>query len=207
MTMKPKIENLLIIIPPLVDYDSDEASTDGKPDFENERLCSPIDPATVAADLKGRGVKVHIVDLGISTSRCERNQRAFSAIDKFKPDALVVVQSIHTFISSEEWLGEAIFEHLHKTNPQSVGILTGAHATNFPGRAVEDGLCAFSIRGEPDLSVGELVSALNEGTSLDTIRGLTYQGDDGAVKTSEVYPQVAPEHLPVPDYSVLDDLH
>ena len=207
MTMKPQIENFLIIVPPLVDYDSDEASTDGKPDFENERLCSPIDPATVAADLKSRGITVRIVDLGISTSRRERNQRAFSAIDEFKPDALVVVQSIHTFISSEEWLGEAIFEHLHKTNPQSVGILTGAHATNFPGRAVEDGLCAFSIRGEPDLSIGELVSALNDHASLDGIRGLTYRDNDGAVITSEVYPQVAPENLPVPDYSVLDDMH
>jgi radical SAM superfamily enzyme YgiQ (UPF0313 family) len=207
MAKLDKLKKALIVVPPLVDYDSTEADANGKPDFENERLCSPIDPATVAADLRRLNIDVRIVDLGISKYRDERTQMACTAIDDFHPDVIAVIPSIHTFISSEEWLGEAIFEHFRATNPNGIGILAGAHATNFPGHAVQQGVCDYSIRGEADLAVGLICAALNGAGTLSDIRGLSYRDSEGEVHTSEVYPDVAPEDLPIPDYSVLDATH
>ena len=57
--------DVLIIVPPLVDYDSEVDRKAGKPDFENRRLISPIDPTTVSSILLKKNISVKIFDMGI----------------------------------------------------------------------------------------------------------------------------------------------
>ena len=71
MNTKTQVD-VLIIIPPLVDYDSEVDRKAGKPDFENRRLISPIDPTSVASILLNNKKNVKIFDMGIFTETKSR---------------------------------------------------------------------------------------------------------------------------------------
>jgi len=199
------IRNVLIIIPPLTNPESDGDPNPNRPDFETRRLVSPVEPTTVAADLTGRGYAVTILDLGILThARYAELDRRLAAC---RADAVVVVQSILTFATAMDWDGKRAFDLVRKRLPGAVTVLTGAQPTNYPGEAVRAGLCDYALKGEVDFVVGDLLDALAGGASLDAIPGLARRGPDGAVLVSDRYPMVDVATLPVPAYGVLDAEH
>ena len=59
-----KINTVLIVIPPLVRRKDNLDIAYKYLDFETYRLITPIEPATMAADLKRSGLEVSIFDLG-----------------------------------------------------------------------------------------------------------------------------------------------
>jgi len=198
--------DVLIIVPPLVDYDSEVDRKAGKPDFENRRLISPIDPLTVAAVLRHRGYNVELFDMGIFTETRLRKVKVREVIDSHKPRYLAIVQSILTFATAQDWDGKEIFDWAKITSPESVTILTGSHATNYPGRAVEEELCLYSIKGEVEFSLPDLIDALEDNADLKSIPGLSYKTGEGLIN-KDSYPKVDIETLPLPAYEILDSAH
>jgi hypothetical protein len=199
------IRNVLILVPPLTNPESDGDPDPSRPDFETRRLVSPVEPTTVAADLERRGYAVTILDLGIVTSaRYAELDRRLAAC---RADTVVVVQSILTFATAMDWDGKRAFDLVRGRLPSAVTVLTGAQPTNYPGDAVRAGLCDLSLKGEVDFAVGDLLDALRNGTPLDTIPGLAWRDSNGVVQVSDRYPLVDAATLPVPAYHVLDAEH
>jgi anaerobic magnesium-protoporphyrin IX monomethyl ester cyclase len=199
------IDKVQIVVPPLVNRPRESTSHDKSPDFERYRLVSPVEPASVAADLLKRGFQVHIFDLGIH--RDGGHERLRESIASFEPDVVVMVQSILTFATAQDWDGKDVFQMARAQSPQIICVLTGGHATNYPGRAVEEGICDYSIRGEVDFSVGDLLATLNLGDSPDSVPGVAYRRSPNEMSVSNDYPAVDVSKLPLPAYHLLDREH
>lgn len=152
------IKRVLIVVPPLIN--TDEGSDYKGPDFERYRLISPVEPTSVAADLLKRGFDVKIFDMG--TYKTGRICHLKEYIDYFVPDAVAIVQGIMTFATAQDWDGKAVFDLC----PSTVRILTGIHATNYPGKAVTESVCDYSIKGEVDFVLGDLLTMLNTRATL-----------------------------------------
>ncbi|MDQ5877514.1 MAG: anaerobic magnesium-protoporphyrin monomethyl ester cyclase, partial [Pseudomonadota bacterium] len=197
---------VLLITPPLVRQEAYQ-SDDSRPDFEALRLISPAEPLTVAAILETAGHTVRFVDLG---SYANGREAAISrALTDFAPDAVALVQSILTFATSHDWDGKEVFEQVRTLRPTAATILTGGHATNYPGKAVSDGVCDYAIKGEVDFALPQLIDALATpealADSLLNIPGLSWRQVDGKTASSEAYPSVDVTRLPPPAYHLLSD--
>lgn len=198
------ITKVLIVVPPLVNSESENEANPTRPDFESYRLVSPIEPTLVASDLRIHGFEVRIVDLGIY--RKDRFENLVEKASTFQPNVVVVIQSILTFATAQDWDAKKIFDLVKINVPNVRTILTGGHATNYPGQAVKEGVCHYSIKGEVDFAVRQLLLALNEGTNLSDIAGLSYQ-EAGQTVVSHMYPFVDIAQLPLPAYDLLDEEH
>lgn len=199
------ISRVLIVVPPLVNTDEGADPNPDRPDFEAHRLVSPVEPTVVAANLLNGGFEVQIFDLGVY--REDRYQKLAAVLESFSPGAVVMVQSILTFATAQDWDGERVFSLARKKLPDVMRILTGTNATNYPGQAVRAAICDFSLKGEVDFAVGELLCALNDGEDLAGIPGLAYRDADGQGVVRDKYPEVDLATLPLPAYHVLDDEH
>jgi phosphonoacetaldehyde methylase len=196
------ISKVLIVIPPLVNKDEEGDLNPGRPEFEAYRLVSPIEPATVAADLLKRGFDVRIFDIGAYRTR--RFERLEGAVSSYKPDAVVLVQSILTFATAQDWDGKSVFDIARKHVPAVVTVLTGTNPTNYPGRAVTDGVCNYAIKGEVDFAVGDLLAGLNRGDDLTRQAGVAFTTSSGQIHVSSDYPSVDVAKLPLPAYHLFD---
>lgn len=194
------IGKVLITIPPLVNYDEMNSSFKG-PDFEAYRLVSPIEPCSVAANLRERNFMVKLFDMGIYYNN--KFDKLTDILREFQPDAVVLVQSILTFATAQDWDGAQAFQIVKRYSPNTVTILTGSHATNYPGKAVREKICDYSIKGEVDFAVGDLLVSLNEKRDLSSLTGLAYYTDLGDLRISEDYPEVDVKKLPLPAYNLL----
>jgi len=203
--MSANLHRILIVVPPITNPESDGGLIAGRPDFETRRLVSPIEPLSVIADLKKRGFTTRFLDLGTVGER--RYEKLTAHADAFKPDVVVLVQSILTFATAMDWDGARAFEAVRANHPGVIRVLTGNHATNYPGKAVADGGCEYSVRGEVELCVGEVLQALRGGGNVGEIVGVSYRDESGTAKVSDGYPSVDLSALPVPDYSSLDAAH
>lgn len=199
------LHRVLILVPPLVYVEPDELKDDSRPKFEIQRLVSPVEPASVAADLRTQGREVRLLDLGAFPD--ERMTLLEQALEAFQPNAVAIIQSVITFATAKDWDGKAVFDRVRARCPGSLTLLTGAAPTNAPGKAVGEGVCDFELRGEPDLAVGALFRALESGTSLEEIPGLAFRTADGSTFIHPAYPEVELKDLPLPAYDLLDEAH
>jgi hypothetical protein len=102
-----KVEKVLIVVPPLVNRDESDLDP-SRPDIESYRLVSPVEPTSVAADLLNRGYTVKLFDIGAYID--SRAERLAAFLADFRPDTVVVVQSILTFATAQDWDGKAVFD-------------------------------------------------------------------------------------------------
>ena len=91
--------------------------------------------------------------------------------------------------------------------PGVTTILTGSYATNYPGRAIENGKCDYSLKGEVELSLPNLIKLLREGSEdLSSIPGLSYKVANELIDDPR-YPNTDITILPPPAYQILDEEH
>ncbi len=194
--------DVLIAVPPLVPQDG--AGDDGSPDFERRRLVSPAEPVTVAADLRRHGHRVRLFDIGVFGPGWKEALQ--TRLQDDPPDVVVAVQSILTFATAQDWDGAELFALVRALNPSVLRILTGAEPTNKPGRAVAAGICDYSIRGEVDLALSQLLEAVGQGQAPADVPGASWR-EDGKLKSAPGYPAVDLADLPMPAYDLLDEDH
>jgi len=199
------ISNVLVVVPPLVNVDDEADPGLDRPDFEARRLVSPIEPTTVAAVLRDRGYAVRLFDLGVHV--VDRYRALAREVAEHRPDAVVMVQAIITFATAQDWDGKTVFDAARQQAPDVLTVLTGNNATNYPGKAVGEGVCDYSIRGEVEFAVAELLDALNKGHDPLAIAGVSGRREDGTVAEPATYPSVNVAELPLPAYDLLDAHH
>ena len=197
------IKKILIVVPPLVKRKSSDIAYKYL-DFETYRLVTPIDPVTMASDLARRGFEATVFDLG--TFRDDGISGLIEKLKSFLPDTVVLANSILTFGSTFDVDGKEIFQTTKNVSKNCITVLTGTHASNYPGKAVKEGICDYSIKGEPDLAVGDLIQSLNqEANSCESIRGLSFINSEGELVESHDSSLVQIENLPRPDYTLVDE--
>lgn len=196
------LKKVLIVVPPLVNREDDVDPDPTRPDFETRRLVSPVEPMVVAADLLSRDFTVELFDLGVHVEG--RYEKLAQRLEAFTPDAVVMVQAILTFATAQDWDGRQVFDLAREHNADVLTVLTGNTATNYPGKAVLEGVCDYSILGEVDFAVGDLLSGLRAGTDVSTLNGVTSKQHDSS---NPAYPQVDVADLPLPAYHILDEEH
>ena len=196
------IVRVLVVVPPLVRREA-YAADDGRPDFESYRLISPVEPLTAAAVLRARGYQPAFFDLGSFAEDPYPGLEALLA--EFRPDAVALLQSVLTFATSHDWDGAEVFARVRAAVLGAITVLTGGHASNYPGQAVAAGSCDYSLRGEPEFALAELFDRLNDGAPLDDLAGLSRRAADGALLNHAASPAVDVAALPVPAYDLLDD--
>lgn len=196
------ISKVILIVPPLVRKEA-YTESDSRPDFESLRLVSPMEPLTVAAVLRGNGFVSELFDMGTYVDDVYSQLK--KKIVSVEPDAVVITQAMLTFATSHDWDGREVFDLVREIVPNCTTVLSGGHATNYPGKAVNDGVCDYSIRGEIDFSLLELLEALNDGQEVSDIDGVAYKLSEGGVYKSANYPMVDVSKLPVPAYDLLDE--
>jgi anaerobic magnesium-protoporphyrin IX monomethyl ester cyclase len=195
------IKKVLIVIPPLINVEDGKTDFQG-PEFEIYRLVSPIEPMSVAASLLESGFDVSVFDMGLYKDRIDS---LYEHMCDFPPDAVVLVSSIMTFATAQDWDGAKVFRMARSRRENVVRILTGPHATNYPGQAVMDDVCDYSIKGEVDFEVRNLLVRLNEDADISRMPGLAYRHNGSKVEISTIYPSVDVAKLPLPAYQILDD--
>ena len=196
------IKSILIVVPPLVPKNKHNNEKTSKLDFEAHRLISPIDPLTTASDLIQRGFEPSVFDLGLY--KVDGFEKLSKRIISLKPDAVVIMQSVLTFATAQDWDGKRVFDIVKEHYPKAVTVLTGSHATNYPGKAVGEGICDYSIKGEVDFEIGNLFTVINQGDPLLEIEGLAFKVANGHLSVSEHYPSVDITQLPIPAYHLID---
>jgi len=194
------IKRILLVVPPLV---SREDNSGFRPDFEAYRLVSPVEPTQVASILREDGFTPKIFDLGVFETGGD--QKLEFEIKSFQPDCVCVIQSILTFATAEDFDGKWVFDLVKTIDPKIISVLTGCHATNYPGKAVGEDICAYSIRGEVDYAISGLLKNLNDEKELIDMPGISFKTDQGEVINSNAYPSVDIEALPLPAYDLFNE--
>ena len=97
------MKKALLIVAPLTDYEDSQENSG--PDFEKNRLGSPIDAITTATILRDRDIKVELFDLGIYGGFREKRDQfsKFAATNRF--DFFVLVPPILTFATAADFYG------------------------------------------------------------------------------------------------------
>jgi anaerobic magnesium-protoporphyrin IX monomethyl ester cyclase len=83
-------------------------------------------------------------------------------------------------------------------------VIGGSHVTFLPDEGLEH--CDYVVRGEGQVAILELLSALAQERSLDSVAGLSYHGSDGKKRHNADRPfcsQEALAALPAPDLSLI----
>jgi len=197
------IENILIVVPPLVNHKKSGALNHNPPNFEDFRLVSPIEPMTATANLIDCGFNTKVFDMGLFLT--DRLTHLESEMNSFKPDAFVMIQSILTFATAQDWNGKDAFDLCKKLYPNCLTILTGSHATNYPGKAVQERICDYSIKGEVDFVLSDIFSKINKAETIENVEGVSFLKADGNLHISINYPKVDVCKLPLPAYHILTE--
>lgn len=99
---------------------------------------------------------------------------------------------------------EANVRHIQMVDPAKVIILGGHHATLYDQEWLGRG-AHFVVRGEGEVTIVELLAALEAGGPLDEVAGISWRGPDGRFHRNPDREQVADlDQLPLPDWTILD---
>ncbi|MBN3039884.1 MAG: cobalamin-dependent protein [Candidatus Omnitrophica bacterium] len=131
----------------------------------------PLGLAYIASALESKGYTVNIIDA--NAERLSIEDTVFRLLES-KPD-LAGFSAVTPTIGICRQLAEMV----KKENNSIVTVVGGIHPTSLAEETLRN--CAgfdFLIRGEGELALAQLISALNDHVSLDNIKGLGYRKSD-----------------------------
>ena len=140
---------VLIVIPPLTRF-NEEGITVKRPWTEIFRIVTPIDPLYAATILDKHEHKVNIFDMGLYKK--QRYTRLKTKIKQFRPDYLIVMSAILTFVPSQDWDAKEVFDLAGR---KTIKILTGSYATNYPEESLK--VCDYVVIGEPENAILHII--------------------------------------------------
>jgi len=134
--------------------------------------------ALLGASLRQRGYEVKIID---GYAECLSNEEVARRVAAFRPS---VVGFTCTFQSYHDT--QVISERLRDLLPGAHLTLGGEHAT-YAADSILSSSTAFDsiVRGEGEVTLCELVRAVESGFDLGTVEGLYRRSGDGVVKNRE----------------------
>ena len=103
-------------------------------------------------------------------------EQTLADVRRFEPE-LVVIDSSFPSLRNDLSMAEAIKAEL----PDATIMMVGPPAPHVPGDILASPGVDLIARWEYDFTVLEVAQALERGVSLENVRGISYQGDDGRV--------------------------
>jgi anaerobic magnesium-protoporphyrin IX monomethyl ester cyclase len=154
----------------------------------------PVGLSLIAAILEKEGYRVNLVDANAQKLQPEKVASLAAGADIVGLTAMT--PTISPVID--------IARHLKQTNPSQTIILGGAHATLLPHETMEASSdIDIIVRGEGDETIVELLRAISENQSLDTVSGINYRQGDNIIDTPDRTSPVDMDALPFPAYHLL----
>lgn len=120
------------------------------------------------------------------------------ALALYKPDLIVSIQGFECFDEDMHQL-RFVKQYL----PDVTLVLFGHYTTIFAREILEKTPVDIAIKGEPDLIFKELMEALLQGHSLETVGGIAYKKEGVVYETSGELRIREPDKLPMPAYELL----
>lgn len=156
----------------------------------------PYSLAMIAAVLR-KGHSVRLLDCpaqGVS------EKKMLKLAERFAPD--VVVASI----STETVEGDlAAFSRIKSLPKCPIIVIFGVHASVFAEEILGGGVVDYVVRGEPERTVEDLVSALGRGADVRGIKGIAGREGPGRVFMTEARPFLEDlDALPFPSWDLVD---
>lgn len=161
-----------------------------KPDFP------PIGIAYLGAVLLNRGHEVLLIDGGLVPIR-----NIVQQAKEFAPDVIGI--TCWTINRGTVW---KLSKRLKDALPEAFLAVGGPHASFFPTHIFEKTHASAVVIGEGEVTVCELLDAIETGTELAQVKGIAYRKDDGSVGRTEARPQVEQlDSIPFPHYKGFRD--
>lgn len=130
-------------------------------------------------------------------------KQLISSINKFKPDIAIVTVGSATYDNDLDIISEI------KNKFNIICIIIGPQGAASPEYALKNSAVDIVIRGEPELTVKELVRKLNNNQDYRKIEGISYKTKDKIINNKErklitnldILPYLAWDLLPINKYS------
>jgi radical SAM superfamily enzyme YgiQ (UPF0313 family) len=159
----------------------------------------PLGICSLAAILEEAGYDVQLVDLAVIEWDLEW---LYKKLQSFHPDVLGISALTASFPRTI-----LISKYLREKFPDIPFVLGGIHPTFTDKKTLsENDQIDIIVRREGEITFLELLSALKEGKSFKSIKGLTYR-DNGRIISTEERPFIKDlDSLPIPAYHLLETI-
>jgi len=102
--------------------------------------------------------------------------------------------------------GIILSDHIKRINRDVPILFGGIHAIMYPSQTVADKSIDYVVHGEAEYTILELIEYLEKKDKrLEDIKGLAFK-QNGKIIITPAAPGIDPNELPLPDYSLLEDV-
>ena len=148
-------------------------------------ISQPLGPAYIAGAIEASGRDVHVLD-AVAEAPTQKTQYFKGYLLGLRPDEIAAripadatVIGISVIFSYEWPVVSRIIELIKKVRPELTIILGGEHVSSLTEFCLATSQADVAVMGEGEETIVELLDALDDGRSLDTVDGLAYRmGDD-----------------------------
>lgn len=164
-------------------------------DVLSDLLYPPLGLAYIAGALRENGHAVSIFDgnaLGAST------QEMTKFIEKYSPDLVGITSTTPNIFNAF-----AVADAVKSFDNEIKVVVGGVHPTVAPEHTLSNSNVDIVVVGEGDITICELVSALENGENIADVEGIAFKKDEGMVLTPKrkLIPNL--DSLPFPVYDLL----
>jgi len=169
-------------------------------------------PFTKYAGLEGHGGKALPLNLAylagylrkhsphhkLEVLDCEGLNLSYETIEKrikeISPDVIAITAPTPAYVQVEE-----VCKIIKKISPKIKTIVGGPHPSAFPQETTKNPNIDFSIIGEGEETLTELISFLEKNSSLAEVKGIAYKNESGEIIKTQPRPQIADlDSIPFP---------
>ncbi len=120
----------------------------------------------------------------------------FSVLNSERPDIVCLGEET---VSSQEAFRLADF--LKKQHPDTIVIAGGVFFSYMVDESLKDGLIDYIVHGEGEITLLELLEAIQNKRDIDGIQGISYKHNNQVITTSRRLPIADIDTLPMPAWS------
>jgi anaerobic magnesium-protoporphyrin IX monomethyl ester cyclase len=163
---------------------------------------APLGTLYAAAYLRSRGHQPALFDAMLAESEAEWSL----ALDRVRPGVAILYEDSFNYLSKMCLLRmrEAALKMIAAAAARgSVVAVSGSDATDHPAVYLGAGAAAV-ILGEGEITLAELVDAVTDGRSLDTVAGIAFLKDGSVTRTAQRPFMRGLDDLPRPAWDLVD---
>jgi len=155
----------------------------------------PLGLAWIASSLEEDGHKVCIIDAEAEDLTLEQVGKRTK---NFSPNLVGITCTTWTFKNARE-----VATHIKEICPDTPIIVGGPHLARFPRLTLEFNEFDYGVVGEGEITIRELVSAIQNGKNLDDVAGVVYKDHGRVVYTGQRELIQDLDELPFPAWHLL----
>jgi len=137
----------------------------------------PLGLLAIGSSLKRAGHQVKILDLRISNSPDEELDSVMSSFDpQIIGIGVMTIECKYGFVDAAK---------VKAINPEVTIIFGGPHCSHEPRFILNDPNVDLMVSGEGDLTIVELINALEQGKDIENVPGIAYKKNGSYIRTAD----------------------